>query len=258
MINLTINGEKVQAEPEATILEAAASIGVKIPTLCYHKSLEPAGICRLCTVEMFDGRRTRFVTSCNHPVREGIEVRTHSEAVQKHRKMIVELILARCPENDFVQKLAAQYGIDKPRFKCDHDNCILCGLCHRVCALMGPRAITFAGRGTDIEVTTPFHRVSDDCLACGACAAVCPTGNIVMEDAGDEIVMKIAGQVIRHAAKQKCDVCGRLFAPSVFLDNVEKRLDGAGQPDAEIADGAKVCPECARALWARKVAMGQV
>lgn len=255
MINLTINGENVQAEEGTTILQAAQSMGVDIPTLCYHKALEPAGICRLCTVEMFDGRRTRFVTSCNHPVRNNIKVQTHSEAVVRHRKMLAELLLARCPDNDFVKKLAAQYGIDQPRFNCDHDNCVLCGLCHRVCELMGPNAITFAGRGTDIEVTTPFHCVSDDCLACGACAAVCPTGNIVMEDAGDEVVMRIGGKIIRRAPKQKCDVCGRLFAPSVFLENVEKRLPDATKPGD---DGIRICPECARKTFAQKLAMGQL
>ncbi|WP_449246777.1 2Fe-2S iron-sulfur cluster-binding protein [Desulfarculus baarsii] len=254
MINLTINGQKVLAEPGSTLLQAAASIGVKIPTLCHHEALEPAGICRLCTVELFDGRRKRFVTSCNHPVREGVEVWTHSEAVLKHRKMLVELILSRCPENAFVRDLAAQYGLERPRFQCDQDNCLLCGLCCRVCELMGPRAITFAGRGTEIEVTTPFHCVSDDCLACGACAAVCPTGNIVMEDAGDEIVMKIGGKETRRAPKQKCAECGRLFAPSVFLADVGRRLPGAVQP-AE--DAPKICPDCARQVFARKMAMGQ-
>lgn len=255
MITLTINGQEVQAEKGTTVLEAAEAMGVKIPTLCYHKALEPAGLCRLCTVEVFDGRRTRFVTSCNYPVKNGIQVQTHSEKVKKHRKMIVELLLARCPDSDFMKNMAAEYGIEKPRFACDADNCILCGLCHRVCELMGPNGITFAGRGTDIEVTPPFHRSSETCIACGACAAVCPTGNIKMLDEGDEIVIKIGDIEINRAKKQKCEVCGEYYAPAVFLQAIEERVAASG---ADPAAGKNICQKCCRDMYAKQAAEGYI
>jgi heterodisulfide reductase subunit A2 len=106
---------------------------VDIPTLCHHKALEPAGMCRICSVELFDGRRSRYVTACNYPIWEGMEVRTDSEGVHQGRKLIVELLLARCPEVPLLQKLAKKYGIEKPRFKTEDDDCILCG-CVFVCA----------------------------------------------------------------------------------------------------------------------------
>jgi len=86
MITFKINGKEVQGEEGEYILQVAERYGIDIPTLCYHKALEPAGACRLCTVELFDGRRTRFVTSCNYPIWEGMEVNTDTEAVHQGRK----------------------------------------------------------------------------------------------------------------------------------------------------------------------------
>jgi heterodisulfide reductase subunit A len=178
MVIFTLNGEKVQAEEGMTILQVAESHNIYIPTLCYHKALEPAGLCRLCTVELFDGRRTRFVTACNYPIWEGMEVKTNSEEIIQHRKMIVELLLSRCPNNDFVKKLAAEFGVEAPRFKLENDDCILCGLCVRVCERMGAQAINFSSRGGQLKVSTPFEIYSDECMVCGACASLCPTGHI--------------------------------------------------------------------------------
>jgi len=182
MITFTLNGMTVQGEEEQTILQVAGQYGVEIPTLCYHKALEPAGMCRLCTVEVFDGRRTRFVTACNYPIWEGMEVRTDTETVHEGRKLIVELLLARCPNVPILQELAKKYGIEEPRFLKGDDDCILCGLCTRICEKMGNGAISLTGRGTDIKVDTPFHLQTDFCMACGACVSVCPTGHIKLED----------------------------------------------------------------------------
>ena len=194
MVTITLNGRQVQAEEGSTILQVAESHNIKIPTICNHKALEPAGLCRLCTVEVFDGRRTRFVTSCNYPVWEGMEVKTDSEEVIRHRKMIVELLLARCPNNDFVKGLAAEFGIEAPRFKLEDDDCILCGLCVRICERVGIRATAFAGRGTEMEVAPPFKVFSEACVACGACASVCPTGHIKLSDITKKEVRRIPSE----------------------------------------------------------------
>ena len=182
MITFKLNGNTVQGEEGEHILQVAQRYGVEIPTLCYHKALEPAGSCRLCTVELFDGRRTRFVTACNYPIWEGMEVTTDSEAVHKGRKLIVELLLARTPNVPIIKKLAERYGLKEPRFKKENDDCILCGLCTRVCERMGNNAISLTGRGVDMKVDTPFHTQTDVCMACGACASVCPTGHITLEE----------------------------------------------------------------------------
>jgi len=182
MITFKLNGKEVQGEEGEYILQVAERYGVDIPTLCYHKALEPAGACRLCTVELFDGRKTRFVTSCNYPIWEGMEVNTDTEAVHKGRKLIVELLISRCPNVPIIKELAEHYGLQEPRFKKEDDDCILCGLCTRICERMGNNAISLTGRGVDTKVDTPFHIQTEVCMACGACASVCPTGHIKLED----------------------------------------------------------------------------
>ena len=190
MITFKLNGKTVQGEEGQYILQVAQKYGVEIPTLCHHKALEPAGMCRICTVEMFDGRRSRFVTACNYPIWEGMEVFTDSEAVHQGRKLIVEMLLARCPTVPLLQKLAKEYGIEKPRFEEEQDTCILCGLCVRMCERMGGNAIELTGRGVDMKVDTPYHDFTEACLACGACASVCPTGHITLDKIRDEVTKK--------------------------------------------------------------------
>ncbi|MDY6972487.1 MAG: FAD-dependent oxidoreductase [Thermodesulfobacteriota bacterium] len=181
MITFKLNGQEVQGEEGEYILQVAEKYGVEIPTLCHHKALEPAGMCRICTVELYDGRRTRFVTACNYPIWEGMEVKTDTEAVHQGRRLIVEMLLARCPDVPVIRDLAKGYGIEEPRFKKEDDDCILCGLCVRVCERMGYNAISLTGRGVDMKVDTPFHIQTDACAACGACASVCPTGHISLD-----------------------------------------------------------------------------
>ncbi|MEE4352705.1 MAG: 2Fe-2S iron-sulfur cluster-binding protein, partial [Desulfatiglans sp.] len=182
MIRFKLNGKEVEGEEGQYILQVAEKYGVDIPTLCHHKALEPAGMCRICTVELFDGRKTRYVTACNYPIWEGMEVKTDTEAVHQGRKLIVEMLLARCPEVPILKTLAKEYGIEEPRFKKEDDDCILCGLCTRICAKMGNSAISLTGRGVEMQVDTPFAVQTEVCMACGACASVCPTGHIKLED----------------------------------------------------------------------------
>ncbi len=194
MITFKLNGNEVQGEEGQYIIQVAEKYGVDIPTLCYHKALEPAGMCRLCTVELFDGRRTRYVTACNYPIWEGMNVITNSEAVYKGRKLIIEMLLARCPDVPVIRKLAAEYGIEEPRFKKEGNDCILCGLCVRICEKMGNSAISLTGRGVEMAVDTPFHVQTDACMACGACVSVCPTGHIKLSDITKHSITQIPSE----------------------------------------------------------------
>jgi len=179
MINLIIDGVNVQAEEDSTILDVAKFYGIDIPTLCYHEQLTPYGACRLCMVEVEDGRRTRLVASCLYPVKEGIKVKTHSERVMKGRKLILELLLARCPNSKTLEDLASKMGVEQVRFKMENEDCILCGLCVRMCAeQMGAGAIGFVGRGQKREVVTPFRASSEICRNCGGCMYICPAVNL--------------------------------------------------------------------------------
>lgn len=181
-MKLEIDGKIVEIEAGNTLLDAAKSIGICIPTLCYHPALEPFGACRLCSVEIEKRGRTKVVTACNYPVEDGLVVRTKTQNIIEIRKMLLELLLARCPEEGRIQSLASEYGVTKPRFQIEDEHCILCGLCTRVCEeLVGVSAINVISRGVEREVGTPYHELSDDCIGCGSCALVCPTDAIRLE-----------------------------------------------------------------------------
>jgi len=178
MVRLNIDGQSVQAEPTMTILEAAESAGIKIPTLCYHKALLPHGACRLCVVEITG--RPRLAASCAYPLEEGIEVKTASPRVLKARKLTIELLLLHCPDVPKLKELAESIGVDEAilnRFRPDNEKCILCGLCARVCReRMAVGAIDFVNRGYQRKISPPFDEFSPICVTCGACEVVCPTG----------------------------------------------------------------------------------
>ncbi len=181
MISFKLNGKEVRGKKDQYLLQVAEENGIEIPTLCHHKALEPAGMCRLCIVEMHSGGRVRYVTACNYPIWEGMEIKTDTEAIHQIRKLIVELLYARCPDVKILKELAEKYDIKEPRFSKEDDTCILCGLCTRICERMGNSAISLTGRGVDMKVDTPFHIQTEACLSCGACVSVCPTGHITFE-----------------------------------------------------------------------------
>ena len=185
MINFTINDKQLQVEEGKTILEAALEQGIKIPTLCYHKELTPYGACRLCLVEITGGGREGLQASCTYKVTEGLKVKTDTERVKRARKIVFELLMARCPDAQKIKDLAAEYGVTETRIKLKKkENCILCGLCVRVCAEISQRnAQSFSGRGVNRSVQTPFDKVSERCIGCGACAYLCPVEALKVEEA---------------------------------------------------------------------------
>jgi len=128
LVNLTIDGRAVQAEEEKTVLEVARDHGIDIPTLCYNEELEPYGACRLCLVEVSKNNRSRLVTSCLYPVEEGLVVKTNTEKVVANRKMLMELLLARCQGVKAIEDMAKKIGVEKPSFKPEYlekNECIL-------------------------------------------------------------------------------------------------------------------------------------
>ncbi len=175
MIDLTINGLHIAVEKGTTLLETAQFLGFPIPTLCHMEGLSPYGACRLCVVEIGDGEKAKLVTSCTYLAEEGLKVRTASRRVVSARKMILELYLATCPQSKIIQDLASAHEVRQQRFRQEHEDCILCGLCVRMCKeQMAAGAIGFQGRGEKRAINTPFNMKSEVCRLCGGCLYVCP------------------------------------------------------------------------------------
>jgi len=175
MVNLKLNGLIISVEEGTTILEASRFMGFPIPTLCHLEGLSPYGACRLCVVEVGEGVRSKLVTSCTSLVQEGMNVRTASSRVVQARKMIVELLLATCPQSKIIQDIASELGVRQQRFRQEHEDCIMCGLCVRMCEeQMMAKAIGFRGRGDHRSIGTPFDIKSEVCRLCGGCIYVCP------------------------------------------------------------------------------------
>ena len=175
MIEMIMDGLDVQVEEGSSILDVAQFYGIPVPTLCHHDGLTDYGACRLCIVEIGKGENAKLVSSCTYPAEQGLFVRTNSKRVVEARKVLVELLLAMCPSSKTIQDRAAAMEVTKVRFKVEQGDCILCGLCVRMCAeQMDARAIGFVNRGKDRKITTPFDIKSDVCRTCGACMYICP------------------------------------------------------------------------------------
>ena len=175
-ILLQIDGREVEAREGMTVLEAAQSAGISIPTLCHHEKLEPYGGCRICSVEVEDRGWTKLVVSCVYPVEQDLVVRTRSEKIDKTRKMILELLLAHAPDSVALLDLAQEYGADKDRFEKEASFCIHCGLCVRYCAEVKKKnAVGFVDRGTRKEISFIPKIASKECWNCKECFPLCPT-----------------------------------------------------------------------------------
>jgi len=175
-ILIQIDGKEVRAEEGMTLLQAAQSAGISIPTLCHHEKLEPFGGCRLCIVELESRGSTRLVVSCVYPVEKNLVVRTRSEKIDRIRKMILELLLAHASDSFVLEELAKEYGAEKNRFEKESSFCIHCGLCVRYCAEVKKKhAVGFVDRGIQKEISFIPEIAAKECWSCKECFPLCPT-----------------------------------------------------------------------------------
>ena len=173
---LQIDGKEVKATEGMTVLEAAQSAGISIPTLCHHEKLDPFGGCRICIVEVESGGWTKLVVSCVYPVEKDLVVTTRSEKVDRIRKTIVELLMAHALDSPELQELAQEYGAERDRFEKDASFCIHCGLCVRYCAEVKKKnAVGFVDRGINKEISFIPEIASKECWNCKECFPLCPT-----------------------------------------------------------------------------------
>jgi NADH dehydrogenase/NADH:ubiquinone oxidoreductase subunit G len=175
-VHLTIDGVEVEADEGMSLLEAAQSVGVSIPTLCHHEKLVPYGGCRLCMVEVEVRGWTRLVVSCVYTVAQDLIVTTRSEKLERIRKNLLELLLAHAPDAPLLTEMAEEYGADKTRFEQDPSFCIHCGLCVRYCAeVAGKHAVGFIDRGIRKEISFIPEIAAKECNDCKECFPLCPT-----------------------------------------------------------------------------------
>lgn len=205
MVELTIDGKKVQAQPGKSVLEAALANNIDIPRLCHHPDLSVSGGCRLCIVNV-EGYSSP-TPSCGLTCQDGMIIETQNEELFTSRREIIDLFISEHPLDCvtcdksgacLLQKYAYEFDItktshefeiskpiyqdDNPFFIRDHQYCILCGRCVRVCdEVVGARAIDFAGRGFECHIATPFDEPLKDstCVFCGNCVQVCPTAALM-------------------------------------------------------------------------------
>ena len=206
---ITINGKRVEAHDGEMVLDVARRAGISIPTLCVHEAVEPFGSCRLCMVEVTKeawGGWKGLMTACLYPAAPDLIIETHSERVQMVRRTVLDLLLARCPGSEVIRKLAAQHGVEQSTFteREQGDNCILCGLCTRICESAATSAISTVNRGHGREIGTPWEGPPPDCIGCLACAHICPTGHIQFSEAG--LSRQIWDRTFDLA---RCDKCGK-------------------------------------------------
>ena len=175
-ISLQIDGKQVVATEGTTILEAARSLGIEIPTVCDHAQLSPYGACRICTVEADSNGRTNLVASCQYPVEKDMVVRTKTEKVDKIRKVLLEQMLSHAPDSEQLVALAQIYDADRDRFEKESSFCILCGLCVRYCAEVKQKhAISFFDRGAKREIAFLPEIAMQECWDCKECFPLRPT-----------------------------------------------------------------------------------
>ena len=200
-LNVTINGEHIQADEGMTILEAAQEAGIFIPTLCYHEKLDSYGACRLCVVEIGEGERKKVVASCLYPIYEGLVVETETEKINNYRRIILNLLMHRWDKIPpaLIERYAAK---SQDRFVDNMTYCILCGLCVRFCReVKGANVLGFVGRGTIRQVVIFPHQADkycpDLCPDEMECLEYCPTGVISSQYYGSR---PADGQPLPHAA----------------------------------------------------------
>jgi len=262
---LTIDGIDVEVTEGTTILEAAKSVGIDIPHLCYDRRLEPAGTCRLCVVQI--SGRAGLTTSCNTPVAEGMEVCTENEEIAAIRKTVLELILSEhrvacttcdmdgaCKLQDYAYRYQADEGLfgrperkpARPNYTTnseailyDPDKCILCGLCVKYCEeVQRVEALTFAGRLGQMEVSTAFgiDLTESSCVLCGGCVEICPAGAML-----DRAAIGKGRRKDLRSTRTTCAYCGVGCQIDLLCDPKTRRVVRVASPVGCVPNDGNLC-----------------
>lgn len=248
MLTMTIDGKACEAEEGQTVLEAARTNQIAIPTLCYHPALKPSGSCKLCAVEV-TGRSGRQIAmlSCILKVKDGLEIKTTGPIVEAARTKAFQNLLRLAPQSARLRQMAEAHGVDLGP---PPDGCLRCRLCVRVCKeIVGAGALRMKKiAGVSFVVPEP-----DRCIGCGTCANICPTDAIRVEDRENVRSVIIRDELIGKHPLERCEGCGRWFATTRFMDYIERRT----APHPHVKETHNYCPTCAKLFSDRTRAVSE-
>jgi formate dehydrogenase major subunit len=229
-VNITIDGQAIEAKAGQTILEAATAAGIDIPTLCHHPALKPIGACRVCLVEI--SKHQPLYPACTYEVTEGLAVTTHNERVDTARRFVLDMLFSErnhycmyceLSGNCELQDLGYRYGLDhwvyptylerfpvdasRDTFLMDHNRCVLCRRCVRACSeLVANHTLGMRQRGAktmiSADLNVPF--ADSSCISCGTCLQVCPTGALLDKRSA---YMDMGHRVQLERIKSSCSQC---------------------------------------------------
>jgi predicted molibdopterin-dependent oxidoreductase YjgC len=240
MVEIIVNGRKIQADPEKPLIESLRKNGIEVPALCYHPALSPAGACKLCSVEILKAEKpAQLKFSCIVKPSEGMEVRTDSDSVMRARTTAFRKLAQYAPEAPVIRRLAEKHGINMGS---PPDECIRCRLCVRACKeLVGANALKMEKRNGAWFVAP---KEGNQCIGCGTCVNLCPTGVIKQEDRNGLRIISIRDEIIGQNPLLRCEACGRYFATSKFMSRVDSKTDD----HPHVKEHHRYCPTCAKLL----------
>jgi predicted molibdopterin-dependent oxidoreductase YjgC len=243
MVTIKINGKKYDAEAGQRLLLVLNEKGIRVPHLCFHQSLTPAAACKLCVVEVKEkDKPIRTRLACAVKVNEGQEITTESAMVHQLRTTAIGNLLKLAPHSEAIHKIGREFGLTTGAIP---DGCIRCRLCVRVCSeIIGAKALKMVkieGR----NYVTPAE--TGACIGCLTCTNLCPTGAIHYKDDGNVRTILIRDAIVARHTLERCQICGKLYATTKFLEHVKHGDNTHPEEKAEHHH----CPTCSK-LYYRK------
>ena len=249
MVSIKINGVEHQAEAGKRLLILLNKKGIRVPHLCFHNALTPAAACKLCVVEVKEkDRPIRTRLSCAVKIKEHLEITTESAMVHQLRNAAMGELLKLAPHSEAIHKIGREFGLTTGIIP---DGCIRCRLCVRVCSeIIGAKALRMVkvkGR----NYVTPSK--NNACIGCLTCTNLCPTDAIRYEDDENVRTVMIRDEVVGRHTLERCQICGKLFATTRFLEHVKE----SEREHTEEKDHHQRCPTCSKLYYRRNMRLTQ-